>query len=56
MKIFTGAKVGEFQKGADNVTTTIEANGKTETITVDRVILAVGIVGNVEKSALRTPG
>src|SRR3954464_8761127 len=52
MKIFTGAKVGEFQKGADNVTTTIEANGKTETITVDRVILAVGIVGNVEHIAL----
>jgi dihydrolipoamide dehydrogenase len=52
MKIFTGAKVGEFQKGADNVTTTIEANGKTETITVDRVILAVGIVGNVENIGL----
>jgi dihydrolipoamide dehydrogenase len=52
MKIFTGAKVGEFQKGADNVTTTIEANGKTETITVDRVILAVGIVGNVEHIGL----
>ena len=52
MKIFTGAKVGEFQKGADNVTTTIEANGKTETITVDRIILAVGIVGNVEHIGL----
>jgi dihydrolipoamide dehydrogenase len=52
MKIFTSAKVGEFQKGADNVTTTIEANGKTETITVDRVILAVGIVGNVENIGL----
>ena len=52
MKIYTGAKVGEFQKGADNVTTTIEANGKTETITVDRVILAVGIVGNVEHIGL----
>ena len=52
MKIYTGAKVGEFQKGADNVATTIEANGKTETITVDRVILAVGIVGNVEHIGL----
>jgi dihydrolipoamide dehydrogenase len=52
MKIYTGAKVGEFKKGADNVTTTIEANGKTETITVDRVILAVGIVGNVENIGL----
>ncbi|WP_158045535.1 dihydrolipoyl dehydrogenase [Skermanella pratensis] len=52
MKIHTSAKVGEFQKGADSVTTTIEANGKTETITVDRVILAVGIVGNVENIGL----
>ena len=52
MKIYTGAKVGEFQKGADDVTTTIEANGKTETITVDRVILAIGIVGNVEHIGL----
>jgi len=52
MKIYTGAKVGEFQKGDNSVTTTIEANGKTETITVDRVILAVGIVGNVENIGL----
>ena len=52
MKIYTGAKVGEFKKGANDVTTTIEANGKTETITVDRVILAIGIVGNVEHIGL----
>jgi dihydrolipoamide dehydrogenase len=52
MKIYTGAKVGEFKKGANDVTTTIEANGKSETITVDRVILAVGIVGNVEHIGL----
>jgi dihydrolipoamide dehydrogenase len=30
------------------VTATIEAGGKTEELTVDRVIMAVGIVGNVE--------
>jgi len=52
MKIYTGAKVGEFKKGANDVTTTIETNGKTETITVDRVILAVGIAGNVEHIGL----
>ena len=52
MKIRTGAKVEELQKGADSVTATIEADGKTETITVDRVILAVGIVGNVENLGL----
>ena len=49
MKILTGAAVKKLDKGRDNVTATIETRDKkTETLTVDRVILAVGIVGNVE--------
>jgi dihydrolipoamide dehydrogenase len=52
MKIMTGATVKALKKGADNVTATIEAGGKTEEITVDRVIMAVGIVGNVENLGL----
>ena len=49
MKILTGAAVKKLDKGKDNVTATIETKDKkTETLTVDRVILAVGIVGNVE--------
>ena len=48
MKIFTSATVKGAEKGADNVTVTVEADGKTQKITVDRVISAVGIVGNVE--------
>jgi dihydrolipoamide dehydrogenase len=52
MKIMTGANVKAFKKGADNVTATIEAGGKTEDQTFDRVILAVGIVGNVENLGL----
>lgn len=48
MKIKTGAKVAKLEKGKDNVTCHVEAGGKTEKITVDRVIMAVGIVGNVE--------
>jgi dihydrolipoamide dehydrogenase len=48
MKIKTGATVKALKKGANNVTATIEAGGKTEELTVDRVIMAVGIVGNVE--------
>jgi len=49
MKILTGAAVKKLEKGKDNVTATIETKDKkTETLTVDRVILAVGIVGNVE--------
>jgi dihydrolipoamide dehydrogenase len=48
MKIRTGATVKALKKGADSVTATIEAGGKSEELTFDRVILAVGIVGNVE--------
>jgi dihydrolipoamide dehydrogenase len=52
MKIKVGATVKALKKGANNVTATIEAGGKTEEITVDRVIMAVGIVGNVENIGL----
>jgi dihydrolipoamide dehydrogenase len=52
LRIITGAKVGKLVKGADSVTTTIEAGGRTEELTVDRVILAVGITGNVENIGL----
>ena len=48
MKILTGAAVKGVKKAADSVTVTIESGGKTQDITVDRVISAVGIVGNVE--------
>jgi dihydrolipoamide dehydrogenase len=53
LKIHTGAKVSALQPGDDAVTATIEAGaGATETLTVDRVILAVGITGNVEDIGL----
>ncbi|WP_158804472.1 MULTISPECIES: dihydrolipoyl dehydrogenase [unclassified Acidisoma] len=52
MKIITSAVVKGAKKGADNVTVTVEAGGKTEEFTVDRVISAVGIVGNVENLGL----
>ena len=52
MKILTSATVKALKKGADNVTATVEAGGKSQDITVDRVILAVGIVGNVENLGL----
>ncbi len=57
MKIRTSTTVEKLEKGADNVTATLKAkDGKTETITVDRVILAVGIVGNVENIGLELVG
>lgn len=52
LKIRTGAKVTKLDKATDSVTATIEADGKSEQLTVDRVILAVGIVGNVENIGL----
>ncbi len=49
MKIQTGATVKKLDKGKSNVMATIETKDKkTESLTVDRVILAVGIIGNVE--------
>ncbi len=49
MKIITGAKVASLKKGKDNVTATIEdGKGKKTDLTVDRVISAVGVVGNIE--------
>ncbi len=52
MKILTSATVSNLKKGANNVTATITVGGKNEQITVDRVISAVGIVGNVENLGL----
>ena len=53
MKIHTSAKVTKLKKGANNVTATIEPEGgKPFDITVDRVISAVGITGNVEDIGL----
>jgi dihydrolipoamide dehydrogenase len=56
MKIFTSAKLLGAKKGKDNVTVTIEAAGKQQDFTVDRVISAVGIVGNVEGIGLEGTG
>jgi dihydrolipoamide dehydrogenase len=56
IKIYTGATVKSLKKGADDVTAQIEAGGKTTEITVDRVVSAVGIVGNVEGIGLEGTG
>jgi dihydrolipoamide dehydrogenase len=56
MKIMTGVAVKGAKKGSNNVTVTVEADGKSQDITVDRVISAVGIVGNVEGIGLEGTG
>ena len=55
IKILTEAKVTGAKKGKDNVTCTVEdAKGKTQEITVDRVISAIGVQGNIENIGLET--
>ena len=57
MKLKLGTTVTELKRGDNNVTCTLKAkDGKTEQVTVDRVILAMGIVGNVENIGLEAAG
>lgn len=51
-RIITSATVKSLKKGKDTVLATIKTGEKVRDITVDRVILAVGIVGNVEDLGL----
>jgi dihydrolipoamide dehydrogenase len=52
IKIITGAKVTKLDKKADSVTATIDDGKGTQSITVERVISAVGVVGNIENLGL----
>lgn len=55
MKIMTSAKVINLDKTENSVTCSIEdGKGKIHQITVDRVISAVGIIGNIEDIGLET--
>ncbi len=52
MKIHTSTLVKELKKGADAVTATLAAGDKTSQVTAERVVLAIGITGNVESIGL----
>lgn len=53
MKLLTGSQVTKLDKAKTNVKVTVkDAKGKESQITVDRVIMAVGIVGNTENVGL----
>lgn len=57
LKILTGAKVTAVAKGSDSVTATIvDEKGVTQSITADRMISAVGVVGNIEGLGLEALG
>ena len=56
IKIHTGAKVAALEHNGGNVTARIESEGQGTAVTVERVILAIGIVGNVEDIGLENTG
>src|ERR1700758_1195581 len=57
IKIFTGAKVTKLDKKSDSVAATIDdGKGGTQTLTVERVISAVGVTGNIENLGLEKLG
>ena len=56
IKILTGAKVTKLDKKGDSVAATIDDGKGTQTITADRVISAVGVVGNIENIGLEKLG
>jgi dihydrolipoamide dehydrogenase len=57
IKIYTGAKITKLDKTDDSVTATIDdGKGGTQTLTVERVISAVGVVGNIENLGLEKAG
>ncbi len=57
IRILTGCRVAAIEKGSDTLTATIErSDGKRDAITADRMISAVGVVGNVEGMGLEALG
>jgi dihydrolipoamide dehydrogenase len=57
IKILTNTKVTKLEKKSDSVVATIDdGKGKPQTIEVDRVISAVGVVGNIENLGLEKLG
>ena len=56
IKILTDAKVTKLEKKSESVTASIEKGGKSQTVTVERVLSAVGVVGNIENLGLEKLG
>src|SRR5579862_4750707 len=57
IKILTGAKVTRLDKKTDSVTATIDdGKGGMQSLTVERVISAVGVTGNIENIGLEKLG
>lgn len=52
IKVLTSATVKSLKRGTEQVTATVESAGKTSEISVDQVIVAVGISANTENLGL----
>jgi dihydrolipoamide dehydrogenase len=57
MKIFTGAQATSLRKESNGITATVDlGNGKTETVTAERLVSAAGVIGNAENLGLEKLG
>src|ERR1700719_3482191 len=56
IKILTDTKVTKLEKKSDSVVATIDDGKKPQTVEFDRVISAVGVVGNIENLGLEKLG
>ena len=56
IKILTDTKVAKLEKKPDGVTANVEGKGGTQTLNVERVISAIGVVGNIENLGLEKVG
>ncbi|HYZ32734.1 MAG TPA: dihydrolipoyl dehydrogenase [Crenalkalicoccus sp.] len=56
MKVLTDAKVQGVRRNGEGLTAVVETGGKVQEIAADRLISAIGIVGNVEDLGLEGTG
>ena len=56
IEVLTGAKISNVKVGKNGATLTVESGGQTQTIEVEKVLVAAGRAPNVEKIGLETVG
>jgi len=56
IRLLTGAKIGKTEKTGKGATMRVSVGGKDETLEAEKMISAVGIVGNVENIGLEKAG
>ncbi|MAM93436.1 dihydrolipoyl dehydrogenase [Parvibaculum sp.] len=56
IRLLTGAKIGKTEKTGKGATMRVSVGGKDETLEAEKIISAVGIVGNVENIGLEKAG